>query len=109
MRNPPAARSSTRLLTCITERVAAAREPRRIGVLAGEGSGPEIVRVALTLEGMPFASHDARRCARLIGALVGGMADVASEAALEDGLRFWIETPAAVDALPDKVTSDGGN
>jgi hypothetical protein len=81
------------------------------GVLAGLCSiyGREIVRVALTLEGMPFASHDARRCARLIGSALGGMADMASADAIEDGLKFWVDTPAAINALPDKVTEDGGS
>jgi len=43
----PSSAAPARLLACIAQQAPAAREPRRIGVLAGEGSGPEIVGVAL--------------------------------------------------------------
>jgi len=43
-------------------------------------------------------------CARIIGATLCALSELSTVTALTDGLMFWLETPAAADALPDKVT-----
>jgi 3-isopropylmalate dehydrogenase len=99
MRNPPTPRPSTRFLSCITERVSGAREPRRIGVLAGEGSGPEIVHVALdVLEAVSERTgvvFDVRE-----GGLIGIDAEREAGVALTDSVAaFCAETFAAGGAV----------
>lgn len=97
MRAPSA--TAPRLLPCIAADAPAPRAPYRIGVLEGEGSGPEIVRVALDVldavsvaTGVPF---DVR-----FGGAIGIDAERESGVALTAGVAaFCADTFAAGGAV----------
>jgi 3-isopropylmalate dehydrogenase len=99
MRSPSASPPRPHFLPCIAERARVPRPPYRIGVLAGEGSGPEIVGVALDVlhavseaTGAPF---DVRN-----GGAIGIDAERESGAALTDSVvAFCAETFAAGGAV----------
>ncbi len=91
--------TASRLLPCVAPDAAEARTPYRVGVLAGEGSGPEIVRVALDVleavseaTGAPF---DVR-----FGGAIGVDAERESGVALtEEVAAFCADTFAAGGAV----------
>ena len=99
MHPPSVSGTPPRLLPCVATHVAVPRAPFRIGVLEGEGSGPEIVRVALDVldavsaaTGVPF---DVR-----FGGAIGIDAERESGVALtEDVAAFCADTFAAGGAV----------
>ena len=99
MHPPSVSGTPPRLLPCVATHVAVPRAPFRIGVLEGEGSGPEIVRVALDVldavsaaTGVPF---DVR-----FGGAIGIDAERESGVALTDDVAaFCADTFAAGGAV----------
>jgi len=88
------------------------------GVLAGLSMtyGRTAVREALSADVITFGDYschvsgDAVPCARIIGATLAALCDLATiGTALTDGLMFWVDKPAAIDGLPDKEEDRGGN
>lgn len=99
MRSQPASPAPARFLACIAAEVPSPHEPRRIGVLAGEGSGPEIVGVALDVLAAVSAATGASFEVRAGGA-IGIDAEREAGVALTDSVAgFCAETFAAGGAI----------
>jgi 3-isopropylmalate dehydrogenase len=97
MRTPPG--SASRLLPCIAAVAGPARAPYRVGVLPGEGSGPEIVRVALdVLDAVADATGTAFEV-RFGGAIGVDAEREAGVALTEEVAAFCAETFAAGGAV----------
>lgn len=99
MPSRPASAAPTRLLACIAPQAATVREPRRIGVLAGEGSGPEIVGVALDVLAAVSEVTGAAFEVRAGGAIGVDAEREAGVALTESVAAFCAETFAAGGAI----------